>query len=125
MEFAIIAPVLLLMILGAFVFGLQFAQAHSVQHLASESARATVAGLTEQERVDLARRYVQETIASYPLLRSDALTIAARFEPADPDLFTVSLSYDTTAAGTMTLGSLIPLAPERLERSATVRRGGP
>lgn len=123
-EFALVAPVLLVIVLGTMVFGLYFGVAHSVQQLASEAARAAVPGLTEQERGALARRFVAESIGSYGLLRASSLTVTAAFDPADPDLFRVTLVYDASGLGLSLFAALLPVPIERVERRAVVRRGG-
>ncbi|MEG2314200.1 TadE/TadG family type IV pilus assembly protein, partial [Brevundimonas sp.] len=49
-EFALIAPILLFMMIGMIVYGGWFWLAHSVQSLAYESARASLGGLDAAER---------------------------------------------------------------------------
>lgn len=114
----------MVMIFGAVVFGLYFGVAHSLQQLASEAVRASVPGLSEQERGDLARRFVASAIGSYGLLRVDALTIGAAFEPSDPNLFTVTLGYDASGLGLSAFSGFVPIPIDHLERRATIRRGG-
>ena len=123
-EFALIAPVLIVVVFGTIVFGLYFGVLNSVQQLASEAARASVAGVTEAERRDLARRFIQSAIPSYGLLRPYALSVSAGFEPADPNLFTVTLVYDASSLGLGAFSGVVPVPIDRVERSATIRRGG-
>lgn len=59
-EFAIIAPMLILLLFAMVMYGGWFWMAHSVQSLASEGARAAVAGLDPVEREQLARSFVGE-----------------------------------------------------------------
>ena len=123
-EFALVAPVLLALVFGIFVYGLYFSLWTSLQQLAGEAARASVAGITEQERGDLARRTIMSSLASYGMLRPDSLTVQAGFAPSDPNLFTVSLTYDASGLGLGAFAALLPTPPDRLASSATVRRGG-
>lgn len=123
-EFALISPVLLLLVAGSLVLGLYLGVSHSVQQLASEAARAAVAGLSAAERVDLARRSVAGGVGSYGLLRPDALTLSAGADMSDPDLFTVTLSYDATSLGLKAFANLLPVPVDRIERKASIRRGG-
>lgn len=123
-EFALVAPVLLLFLLGTLVYGLYFGVTHSVQQLASEAVRASIPGITAAERGELAQTFVSRAVGTYGLLQRDALTLSTGFEPADPDLFTVVLRYDASGLGLGRFGSLFPMPPERFERRATIRRGG-
>ena len=54
-EFALIGPVLIALLLAAVVYGGWFLLAQSVQSLASESARAALGGLDARERAALAQ----------------------------------------------------------------------
>lgn len=119
-----LAPVFLMMVAGTLAFGLYFGVAHSVQQLASEAARATVAGVSASERLSLARETVDASVGSYALLRPQSLTLQAGFAPSDPDLFTVTLSYDATSLGLGAFARLLTMPGNTVVRSATVRRGG-
>lgn len=122
-EFALVAPVLILLVLGMIAFGLALGFAHSLQTAASEAARAAVAGLDTDERVALATAAARTNLAANVLLNPRALSISAGPDPADPNLFTVTLRYDL---GHTLLGALprqIPV-PTSLTRTASIRRGG-
>src|SRR5690606_41507901 len=68
-EFALIAPVFLLLVFGALAYGIYFVAAHAVQQLAADAARAAVAGLTGTERTALAVAFVAINCGNYgPLL---------------------------------------------------------
>lgn len=58
LEFALIAPVFLLMIFAMIAFGIYLGAAHSLQQIAAGAARASIAGLDEEERHSLARAYI-------------------------------------------------------------------
>lgn len=123
-EFALLAPVFLSLLLGTLVYGLYFGVAHSVQQLASEAARASVPGVTEQERGALAQQFVTRALASYGLLKPNALRVAAAFDPADPNLFKVTLTYDASGLGLNLFQAILPTPTSQVARSATIRRGG-
>ena len=53
-EFAIVGPVFVLLMMGMIAYGIYFGAVHSVQQLAADAARASVAGLDESERIWLA-----------------------------------------------------------------------
>ena len=55
-EFALVAPVLFLLFAGIAVFGICLGAAHNLRQIAAEAARASVAGVTDAERANLADR---------------------------------------------------------------------
>ncbi len=57
-EFAMIAPIFLMIIFGILIYGSYLAVIHGVQQLAAEAARSSIAGLNETERSSLANAYV-------------------------------------------------------------------
>lgn len=123
-EFAIVFPVFLIAIVGLLVYAIYFGTVHSVQQLAAEAARASVAGLTEQERSNLAQQHVQRAAASYPLIVPQQLTMQSGNVPNDPNLFQLNLTYDASDLVIFTLRGLVPMPPTEIRRQAVVRRGG-
>ena len=121
-EFALVAPLLLAIVMGIIGFGSFLGFAHSLQTAASGSARAALAGLDPAERVAIATRAAQLSIAASPLLRSDAVAIEAGPDVDDPDLFTVTLRYDLNVTLLKLVPRLVPL-PQHLSRAASIRRG--
>lgn len=124
LEFAIVSPLLFLMIAGILVYGVYFGAVHSVQQLAAEAARATVAGLSDNERATLANGHVRDSASSYPLLDPGRLQTAAQASPADSELFVVTVTYDASNLGVLGLTGLVPGPSQTIQRSAIVRRGG-
>ncbi|BAQ44184.1 MULTISPECIES: TadE/TadG family type IV pilus assembly protein [Methylobacterium] len=122
-EFAIVAPALLAMLLGIIAFGSYLGVAHSLQTAASESARAAVAGLDPAERIALATSAAQRSVVVGSVLRADAVTIEAKPDDGDPNLFTVTLRYDLKTTLLNVFPRSVPL-PQTLSRSASIRRGG-
>ena len=66
-EFAIVAPLLIMMMFGMVMYGSWFWMAHSVQAMASEGARAAIAGLDPTEREQLARTFVGAQVSDLGL----------------------------------------------------------
>ena len=62
-EFALIGPLFVLLLAGVVVYGGWLWLAQSVQSVASEAARAAVAGLDHEERRLLAQSEVQEGLS--------------------------------------------------------------
>jgi Flp pilus assembly protein TadG len=123
-EFAIVAPVFFLMVLGLLAYAIYFGMVHSVQQLAADAARASVAGITSDERAALARNNVANALPNYPLLDPNKLTVAAAPSGSDPNLFAVDLSYDASANTIFALEGIVPMPPRVIERQAVIRRGG-
>jgi Flp pilus assembly protein TadG len=123
-EFAIVFPLFLLIVLGILVYAIYFGVVHSVQQLAAEAARASVAGISQGERTTLAEQHVQRAIPSYPLVDANSLKVAAAQSVSDPNLFSVDLTYDASKLTIFVLEGLLPLPPKEIRRQAIVRRGG-
>lgn len=124
LEFAIIAPVLILLVGGILIYGLYFATLHNLQQLVAEASRATVAGLDDTERERLATEQIDAAIGDYPLLRRAYMQVTARTDPASPDRYLVSIAYDATHLGLSAFSGLLPQPPQHIERTAIVRKGG-
>ena len=122
-EFAIVAPTLLMVMLGIMAFGSFLGASHSLQAAASDAARAAVAGLDPAERTTLATLAAQRSVASSQLLQPSAVVIDAKPDPDDPDLFTVTLRYDLRTTLLNLPSQVVPM-PQTLSRSASIRRGG-
>lgn len=123
-EFAIVGPLFFIVLLGALIFAIYFGTVHSVQQLAAEAARATVQGLSETERAELAKTQVASIVGSYPLIDPSYLTVNAATSATDANLFNVSISYDASRSIVFAFEGLIPMPPKTIARSAVVRRGG-
>ncbi len=122
-EFALVAPVLIFLLLGIVAFGYYLGVAHGVQEAASHGARAAVAGLDPAERTRLARDAVASFVGGSLLLDPARLAVEAASTADDPDMFRVTLTYDLKA----TLISIAPKgvnAPQSVVRSTVIRRGG-
>ena len=122
-EFALVAPIFLAFLMGIIAFGSFFGYAHSLQIVASESARAAIAGLDSPERIALATAAAQRSLATSPLLRGAAVSIVVGADAKDPGMFTVTLTYDLNATLLGLTPRLLPL-PNSLSRTASIRRGG-
>jgi len=120
-EFALISPLLILMLSGIVNYGSYFWTSHALQQMANDAARVAISGATEAERAQLAQAlFVQEladyelTLTGTPELRVSendrTLTVHVRFTPADADGFNL-------------MGDL-PGMPETIERTASIVRGG-
>lgn len=120
-EFALVAPVFLMFLMGIISYGGYFWLAHNIQELANNSARAAVAGLTADERTALAQSSFDSEIADYGVLTPAKAHV---LYDGDTENFTVSISYDAAASGFWAASGLIPMPSSTIVRSASIRLGG-
>lgn len=118
-EFALIAPVFLLMICGMVVYGTWFSLAQSVQSLATEAARASIGGLDIVERRSMAVAYIE---AHRSLAGLDAAHVVHQIEVTATQTHVV-VRFDTSDHPVRAMSSLIPSPPSVIERTAVVLSG--
>lgn len=123
-EFAVVVPVYLVFVLGILAYGIYFGASHSTAQLAADAARASVAGLTDSERSELALKHVARNAASYPLLDSSAVEAEAGPMADDATQFRVVVRYDSSQLPIWGLVGFLPLPNSVIERTATIKRGG-
>lgn len=117
-EFALVGPILVLLLIGIVVYGGWFLMAQSVQALASEGARAAIGGLDPIERDGLARREVSEAVRGVAL-NPDHTTIEVM---EDAGRLRVVV-YDASDSLIMALGGMLPRPPSVIRRSAVIHVG--
>jgi Flp pilus assembly protein TadG len=94
MEFAIVAPLFFVLLLGVVGFSLWCGAQIAVAKAAAEGARAAVAGLSTTERQSLAVSAATSVLNSYSGLMNRAIpTIAAQPVANNAALFQVSVRY--------------------------------
>lgn len=120
-EFALVGPLLILMLMGMALYGGWFWLAQGVQSLATESARAAVAGLDETERQALAEAFIATEGAGTYGFDVDRLDITV---DAEAEAIRVTVALDASDHPIMALAALLPAPPGEIERSAVVRMGG-
>lgn len=121
LEFAIVGPLLILILMGMVVYGGWFWLAQSVQSVASETARAAVGGLDDAERQSMAEDFFQDVIATTTGLDPTKATVAV---VTDADAIRVRVTYDASDHAVMAMADLIPSPSTLIERQAVVRVGG-
>jgi len=132
-EFALVAPVFVMLLFGIIIFGVHFGTWLAVNQAAAEGARASVAGIDLDERRTLATDTAQAVLKAYgPILGDTGWTVEAKASSADPRLFEVTVTYDQAArnAATGLQGdtgnddSLVILPLSNPTATATVSNGG-
>lgn len=124
MEFALVTPLFLVMLFGILTYGGHLAIIHGVQQLAAEAARRSVGGLSETERASLAKTYVTDNAATYPLITPGDLTVNAATSGSDSNVFVVTVNYDASHLFIYALPQIVPIPSSHIVRSAAVARGG-
>lgn len=120
-EFALIGPIFLVLMLGAMAWGNYFWLSHSVQQVANDAARAAVAGIDPAERKTLATTSLAEQIGDYAHLEAAAASV--QIEDA-ANRVTVTISYDASSSPFWAFAELVPMPSTLIQRQATVRLGG-
>jgi Flp pilus assembly protein TadG len=120
-EFAIVAPILMVFLMGIVCYGGYFWMAHSLQQLSNDAARAAVAGLTSSERLSLAQSTFNTEIADYSTLNPSLATV--NYQGTDQE-FTISVSYNAATTPFWVAAKLLPMPSTTIVRSAAIRLGG-
>jgi len=118
-EFALVVPLFLTMLMGLVSYGGYFWRAHSLQQAANDAARASLAGLTASERETLALGSASTELTDLGL--DTARTTVAVSEAGA--VVTVRIAYDGRQDAFLNLG-MIPLPSTTIQRIAAVRLGG-
>lgn len=123
-EFAILAPVFLLLLTGMLAYGIYFGAAHSLQQLAADAARTAIAGLNETERNTLVGAFLDGNAGDYMLIERNRLSFTIGDKPGDPSQYRVTLRYDASELPIWNLYPPLPLPSTEIAYSSTIRRGG-
>lgn len=122
-EFALLTPVFLLMVMGMLAYGLYFGAANSLQQLAADAARIAISGLSEAERNRLVGAYLDRHAERYMLIDRTRLTAEIGDDPDDPDQYRVQLRYDATTLPIWNLYPPLPLPSQQILAGSTIRQG--
>lgn len=122
-EFAIIAPLFISLLLTFFGYGFYLTTANTIQQLAADAARTAVAGLSPAERTQLANDFINHSTLDFPMIERDKLRVTVSDDVSNPDQFTVALVYDASGLPIWHLYSFA-LPDDHIRRFATIRLGG-
>lgn len=121
-EFALIAPFLLLLVAAILAYGSIFATSLSLQQVAAETARATIGGLSDAERRSLALVKLAAIADGYPMLDVSKVTFDFD-EGTGTELSRLTLHYDMSQHPAYTLDKLLPLPKSPISYSLIVTDG--
>lgn len=119
-EMAITLPLLLTLLFGIMTYGQWFFVSHTVQQAANDAARATLSGLSKDERRATALKTVSASFQRGSTLDASKVTVLVE---DDGQTIVVRLSYDAAADPLLSTG-LVPLPSKTISRSAAVLLGG-
>ena len=119
-EFAIVLPVVICLLVGMIGYGQYFLLAHSVQQIANDAARATVGGLSTDERADLARQSVADDLAALAAFPASRVTTQVS---ETGDTVAVDVTLDAHGMGPFR-STRVPMPASLIDRRAVARRGG-
>jgi Flp pilus assembly protein TadG len=122
-EFAMVAPIFLMLMLTFVGFGIYITAANGVQQIAADAARTAVAGLSSTERSKLATDYVTNSSMNYFMLDAKKLQVSVASDPNNANQFTVSIIYDASGLPIWSLYSFV-LPQAQIKRFSTIRLGG-
>lgn len=120
-EFAIVGPVLILMLMGLMAYGGYFWMSHMVQQLTNDAARSAVAGLTAAERSQLAATTVSLEAPNYAFLDANRAAVSVN---SDTQSVTIAVAYDASNTPFWALHKLLPMPSSTIRRTATIKLGG-
>lgn len=120
-EFAIVGPMLVVLVLGIAGWGGFFWISHAVQQVANDAARAAIAGLDADERQALAAQVLADEIDDYAWLKAAAAQVSVTNED---QTVRVMVTYDASHTPFWSMKGIVPLPSSTIARSATVRLGG-
>lgn len=113
-EFAILAPALLALVAGGVFYSRWFTVASQTQNLASDGARAAMAGLDDTERNAIVSNLMTGAVVRVPLENGATRTWRAW---RDGDLYSVSV---TTRLPDYDLSRIIPMPDRDVTRAAVI-----
>ena len=123
-EFAILAPVFLLLLFGLIAYGVYFGASHSLQQIAADAARTAIAGLDQKERQSLVANFISRNGDGYPFIDPHKMSVAAADSASDGSEFVVSLRYDARDLPIWNLFPGLPLPGATIVKQTKIRVGG-
>ena len=116
-EMAMVLPVLMLLIMGIIVYGQWLACANALQQSANEGARASLSGLSQEERALTARQTVTDSLSHYDSIDQRKVVVGVQ---DDGTTVNVTVNYDMSDQPVMKL-PFVPLPDKIVSRSSAVR----
>ena len=122
-EFALVLPFLLLVLLSIIAYGIYLTASHAIQQVAADAARSAVAGYNLTERKKLAQDYVDRSTLDYAFLDPSAVKVVLTDDKSNSNQFTVTIQYDAQALPIWGLYTYM-LPRKTISKFSTIRVGG-
>jgi Flp pilus assembly protein TadG len=125
-EFSLIGPLFLVVMFAVISFSVVTLTYSSLQQLVAEAARATIAGLSDQERDQIARSSITSNALTYALIDPSKISIktTGSVSGASSSAYTITITYDFSGSFVFSLPGTSALLSRNLVRSSTVIIGG-
>jgi len=123
LEFALLAPALLMLVFAVVLYSFYFAALMGVRHAAIEGARAAVAGLSTAERTALAQDRAQAVISGYGTLLAAGGGPVVTAVPDATGTFRVRVSYNMSGSPMMRYAAFVPMPSPTVSASVVVTNG--
>ena len=123
-EFAMLCPLSLFLIMGMTAYGIYFGAAHSVQQLSADAARVAVAGLDPLERRQLAAGFVERHAGGYLFINASKIAVEVGDNSHDGTQFDVTVTYDASELPIWGLFDRLAMPDTTILRRSTIRIGG-
>ena len=118
-----IASIFFVLIFGILIYGSYFASLSLVNHIAFESARATVTGLSDDERSALADARAAALVASYDgFLNGESVEVSSA--NVGDGVYAVTVTHEFDAFGLMGAITILPLPPAEQTATYEISHGG-
>jgi Flp pilus assembly protein TadG len=123
-EFALLSPIFILLLLGMVAYGIYFGASNSIQQIAADAARTALAGVNQTERQTLVASFLSNNASGYPFVDSTKLSYQANDSVADGSEFVVSIQYDARNLPIWSLFPKLTMPGTTISRQSTIRVGG-
>ncbi len=123
LEFAVLAPVLLLLVFSTIIYSIYFTSLIGVRQAASEGARAGLAALSASERNQLAEERAREVVENFRSIMGGDNEVAIVTQSQSSDVFEITVSYDMSASPIMAYARFLPLPSSTVEATVKVTNG--
>lgn len=122
-EFALIAPALIMLLFAILVYSTYFAAYLGVRQAAAEAARASLAGLSTIERRTLAVARAEQVLDQYGLMLASGTRPVVTAAAGAAGTFRIDITYDISGSPMMRYGAMLPLPDETIASSIVVSNG--
>jgi len=122
-EFALLAPALLMLIFAIIIYSLYFAAYMGVRQATMEGARAAVTGMSDAERSQLAITRATTVLAGYGSLMGVSATPQITATVPSVGLFQVKIIYNISGSPLLSYAAFLPMPSSTISYQVIVANG--